>query len=386
MHRLWARILLGPVDLQLRRSLRSLIAGNRLRRPHRRRSDAGGLVGYADTLRHGTGAAVLGAIDVEGGIGAIISELEPVLSFKSVSWRKELASLPSPEEIETRHRAFSALTFEDASLAAIRKAFHYHYQIFPLTQIQIVRENMSELGLYRARWVDPMTTDISRIAAHSYPPKRYCKALGRANRPGRPVFYASENPKSALFEIGAPSDYSRTLIVSQWKLNQPTFKFFPVLPGEGGNCRTGEVQGQWVDAMRAYLMQQQSGKVDSLMRIFDCLSRLYLGNNYPVTSWLADSVLYRNYPKLDAIVYPSIAKRKQGVCFAIRPSVIDGHGFILKKAFAVDNVSIVYTSTDGDMNVTGSNPRIATVKGNQLEWIQVDDQRQLEPEFAGFMA
>jgi len=190
------------------------------------------------------------------------------------------------------------------------------------------RSSLAILGLrslYRA--VRPRSTPVERVEHLRYPPPEIVRRYGRANQPGKSVFYGATEHGTALLEMRP--QVGERFVVSQWELSgtkSPEVRELGLLetlarlrPGLAAMLKSmlvpSQAQGLSVDDLdkhqliRRFLSQQFTREVSPDSE-----------HEYRLSAAIATTLLQGN---TDGVVYASIASVQSGVNVALLPASLD---------------------------------------------------------------
>ncbi len=252
-----------------------------------------------------------------------------------------MANLPSLESIEKSIEVLKAEkwpNFESfKSIDEFKKYFafkfkqHFNHSFLALSNIR--ESNDLELKFFRARPADEIM-DIHSINEYSYPPKELAKK-NRANLPGYPVFYASNNLSTALLETirnNHPETKERKYCVSVWTLKES--KGLIITPFLYGNIQDEDYEMLSETILRHKLPEvlkntDYRNDIESFQKVINYFSDSFINDdekNYSIASFIGHSHIYMpNKLRTDILIYPSIQANKKNVNFAINPITVDTH-------------------------------------------------------------
>jgi hypothetical protein len=307
--------------------------------------------------------------------------MRAVIPFSDSDWRKELSKVPSERELLAQHKAFKKNDFTQLSISSIKAKFFEHYHLFPLYQEILEAQHFNRSGLFRARWIDSRLEDIKNQSNHSYPPPARCASYGRANLPHRPVLYLAEDPWIAILEIGPRPSPNHNLFITRWEVQWPRVRFYPILPGFAAGGSSSEVNEAVRIRMKNWLQHQRSGRVDTLILLSELWSDLFLSDFYEVTGWMSDHVLYRKYPEFDAIVYPSVVKKRHGACFAIPPRFVDEGSIQMVASIGMEVESYLFLTPNERVRMRVVGLSEALPDGKRFNWRPIDNNAFIDRYF-----
>ncbi len=200
--------------------------------------------------------------------------------------------------------------------------------IFPITSTS-VDSTTFPFTFYRLRKFDN-SMNPALISEYSYPPNHLINTYQRANIPGHPVFYCSNDAPTTIFEVLKNQtivSHEDTFFLSEWKFkNDVKIRITPYL---FGNLAPNSPYKLWTDS--SYFQIEKSLKkdfnkveIEGLKHVLEFLSNLFVyENTYTVSSFIAHQHLYADFSlRTDVFVYPSIQTDKYSINFAIHPNVV----------------------------------------------------------------
>lgn len=200
--------------------------------------------------------------------------------------------------------------------------------IFPITSTK-VDSNTFPFTFYRLRRYDK-SMNPALISEYSYPPNHLINSYQRANIPGHPVFYCSNDVSTSIFEVlkNEPKiDPEDVFYLSEWKFkNNLDIRVTPYL---FGNLAQDSPYKLWTEStahqINKLLKKDFSpDQINGFKKVLEYLSNLFVyDNTYTVSSFIAHQHLYANLSlRTDLFVYPSIQTDKYSINFAIHPNVV----------------------------------------------------------------
>ena len=199
---------------------------------------------------------------------------------------------------------------------------------------------------YRARKANEILNQ-NIISEYSFPPTVFCKKPLRANLPFHPVFYATNNAVTAIFETIQDKNFEGQLLaVSRW-IMKDTDPFFiaPFLFSNLSNKHPWaklvfdyKTKGLLDAGVSKEKMEQTAYLLEELTKIF------YNDSDYKISASIAHNLLYstRREINCDVFIYPSIQASGENVNFAVHPN------FVINRLF-IDKIYII--------ELGGFNPR-----------------------------
>lgn len=235
--------------------------------------------------------------------------------------------------------------------------------VIPSLVANYVPEKFNRFLFYRVRMnVDLQKEDLRLLSTYSYPTPQYCANNGRANLKHTSVFYATNSALTAVIE--SKPKVGEVGYLSTWKGNADRdMKAGVLLP------RTLSQENAWyVLAKDIYSFADQHydrlrmNKNNFFHEALDFIADRFVqeASPYPITSWIANSLLYGEAWK-DFIIYPSVANQAFTTNIAIHPYVANRYlQFVKVIRFKVIDMQ-------GE-NFTLSTGRVGELKNNNIEW------------------
>jgi RES domain len=213
----------------------------------------------------------------------------------------------------------SVLSYEEIGRLFYEKAILFQ-QAFGLNP----NEQFNERTFYRARFNLREDEDPNLIRTYSYPPPQACKANGRANLKGKAVFYCAEHAGAAILE-SKPSPGSKGYM-SVWNGNATRpVKYGICLPKSLREENIFRQMAVDIDNFVNTESERFAGdKAEHFTHFFRFIADRFVNESapYPLTSWIANEMLYEGRPK-DYIIYPSAAHFHYSCNLAFHPNGAD---------------------------------------------------------------
>ena len=223
--------------------------------------------------------------------------------------------------------------------------------------------------IYRARYSEP-DTSLNEYSEYIYPPSN--NSFSRIGIPGDIWFYGSDNKIACIAEM-LPFWYNNFELGSSikvsfgfWQIRQPVNVL--VIPDL-------ELKNEIAKAMK---LNERYSEIDR--KFWNYISPYFYEstktnpNIYKLTSALISSLIIRSEltdNKIDGIAYPSVQHREK-TNVALKPSVIDNHQLVFKKAVDMIFNKHKILNTSGLPNYFGpSDEREGTLnrKTQKIEWL-----------------
>lgn len=239
------------------------------------------------------------------------------------------SELPTIGQLKIGFDNIRARDFSDLSYEQVKAIILKEIKLLPTLLIQSGDgKTESGLELYRVRPANEIDSDnrqsVEEISTFSYPPKNKT-TQNRANIRGYPVFYASENAHTAIYEVGLK--VGDEFYVAEWHYNTTHSNLQVLL------LNVDKENEFWYDMARSVMAKldlshkyfTKAGR-NTIKYLYENVGELFLHDNQNLTSVLAHHVLYenRNYKglELDSLIYPSIRKDRTSANFALHPDCV----------------------------------------------------------------
>ncbi len=271
-------------------------------------------------------------------------------------------------------------------IKALDRHFLQNLQLLP-TIVTFADTNTFPFKFYRVRkWTPNFNTSL--ISGYSYPPAEHVKYTQRANLPGSPVFYCSDNPATAIAETVKfldkvnPKD---VYYLSEWKF-KPNLRI-RLSPYIFENINKESFYHVWAEANKTKLRRtlkeaNMEDGYEAFLKIMNFLSNLFIyENSYVVSSYIAHSHLYANHSlRADVFVYPSVQSKLNSVNYAIHPNAV-AEKMELVKIFRISFDSIdKIGEIKYQISAVGRNQDSIIVWNNNLDQ-EVETLKEVFPEF-----
>jgi|GEM_PF-3568604 len=248
--------------------------------------------------------------------------------------------------------------FIDPTLEDVRKAYYKKLTHFPITGIPLGRSAYDKFDIFRARVINEEVEDITKVSTFGAPPPELANG-GRANWPGKPVFYGADRPYGALAELKR-TELGNEFYLSKWNfdLSQTENQYINIGPLLFDNMSSGNPWHVLVEnkenPYQEVINEIGKEKSDSLSHLNCQVSKLFTSPNekhYPITAFIAHQYIYSNAPEdnevsFPIIIYPSVENKLDSCNFAIHPGFVKGY---------------MYPTTFFHVKVTGQSYRDLTI-------------------------
>jgi hypothetical protein len=281
-------------------------------------------------------------------------------------FRRNLESLPSLDAYKEQLTRLKSLDLSGKTIAEVRDIFFDHAGITPFSLNPIPGEAMERLELWRCRRIDETKEDTRLMRTFSYPSAGHSNKVGRANLPGKPVFYGSDSHQAPVFE-SRPED-GEELFLAKWGFrcdrNVHMRIFLPEIIADGNPAR--QLALNFYIGMRRLINSVAPSRVEHIIELFRTIAHIYSTERdpYPISSWLSYETMY-TYNPVDLILYPCFESQLHPCNFAIHPNFIDYYARLLKVA----RVRIKSVSGDGlERKIVMEPLEVGEVIGSRIIW------------------
>lgn len=247
---------------------------------------------------------------------------------------------------------------------------------FPNYLIQSKPKNFPS-GIFRVREITE-STNFNLYAEHSYPPIAFTK-LGRCNFPKHPVFYASNNPVTALSEVVRDSEFKgKKFCISSWEIikSNDTFIFESFLqtslhPNNPFDALAKTLIDKVNEPFENKLTEDQTQGMVEFLKYID--SQFINDDNYSFSASLAHRRIYGKHNFCtDILMYPSVQTLMQGVNLAINPNFVDNH-MRVKRFYIIELQS--FDRQRGQFAITFH--KYGEIKKNVIFWKNIHPEDKL---------
>ena len=237
----------------------------------------------------------------------------------------------SLNDLAERHKAFKAQDWKGRSVSEIAEAFMHCYGELPIVHMRIAAYAIGNRPLHRARWVDPRHEPIGSVDTFCYPRSPFLQVMGRANLSGYPVFYTCGSASSAVREASHARNDGHRLYHSEWRFTDSLpWRIAVMVPPHRVNDGSIAFRKEWDQAIREYVMRHKEGSAEYLMLLYQCITELFLSEEYEVTSWIAHRLM-RELHVAELLVYPSLMADQKDLCHAFHTDPIDEQRVVLDR-------------------------------------------------------
>lgn len=241
----------------------------------------------------------------------------------STLYSSDLENFPDYDIYLEMLKGLEKIDFSNATQKEIETSFLSKTLIIPSTFGIRKKEIFSTEKFYRVRYIND-DENINIIRTYSYPSPTHCTKNGRCNLKGTSVFYCSEDPLTAILET--KPELGKIGYLSEWKaVSNRDLKYGAYLSKEMNE------QSAWHEIVERinnfsdkYYLNNAKTKYLHFKTLNDFVASLFLKEvePYPITSWLANKVLFEELWR-DFILYPSIANHHMTVNLAFHPNIAD---------------------------------------------------------------
>lgn len=232
-------------------------------------------------------------------------------------------------------------------------------------------------GIFRVREMTE-STNFDLYAEHSYPPVAFTK-LGRCNFPKHPVFYASNNPITALAEVVRNEEFKgKKFCISSWEIikSNDTFIFENFLqtslhPKNHFAVLAKALANRVNEPFDIKLPEEQTQGIVEFLKYID--SQFISDENYSFSASLAHRRIYGKHNFCtDILMYPSVQTLMQGVNLAINPNFVDNH-MRVKRFYIIELQS--FDRQSGKFIITFH--KYGEIKKNVIFWKKIHPEDKL---------
>lgn len=249
----------------------------------------------------------------------MLSELNKLRLLSSVQYEMDL---------QTMWRDITNNKYEEHFIEELyfRKAIALPSFIYPIES-----DDFNQLEFFRARSIDSKREDISLISTFSYPPSDFCEDNGRANIANKPVFYCTDHPVTAIYEL-RPA-VGATVYLSIWKsVIDRAIKVSPLISMEMPESN------HWYFLAKE-MSEHFNDKITTEDLLIKFLCKVFKEETkpYSLSSWIANYLIYKN-DKIDGILYESIAGKFLQSNFAFHPNIADQY-LRIDRIYKMENIA-----------------------------------------------
>ncbi len=260
-------------------------------------------------------------------------------------------------------------------------------KIYPCSMLPYNGMGRLPFQFFRVRPVKEIVNPSLRTE-FSYAPIYFSKTQ-RANLYGSPVFYASNDPLTALMEVVRNYKYykdnpNEEYYLSYWRLKDSrkinlSFllngnissenPFYPLVDFQNNNLENILIK----DGLN-------KKQIEGVKLLFEFYSKVFLKDeNYAISSYIADTHLYSDSKyRTDILMYPSLQTDSRSINFAIHPNFVDERMY-LKAVFRLKVDDMKYLNSQiHSMTYTFKNYGI--MKESSLIWRpDMRDSEEFQP-------
>jgi hypothetical protein len=217
----------------------------------------------------------------------------------------------------------ATMKLEEFAYEEIGRIFYERAILFQQTFGINAMEKFNKQRFFRARMNIGANEDIGLIRTFSYPPASFCKENGRANLKGKSAFYCSNQPGTAIIESKPVAGCTGYLSI--WEANTVRdVKYGICLPEN--LCAENEFR-LMADGIHKYIREESTiakDKAEHFQFFHQFIAEKFLNEAepYPLTSWIANEMLYGPHWR-DFIIYPSVANDTVSCNMAFHPNSAD---------------------------------------------------------------
>jgi hypothetical protein len=274
---------------------------------------------------------------------------------------EDINLFPSIEEYKKDLEELKNMDFSNSTQEEIKLAVYGKTKLFQHFAIKVSPTNLNNQTFYRCRYNIPESEDLSIIRTHSYPFPNPSPCNGRANLKGQSVFYCSDDAMAAMFE--ARPKAGDVGYLSVWKpiatKETKVSMFLPV------NLRPDNpwhvVSSHFHTVSKNDYLTNARSKAEHLEYLNYFLWNLFTTENYPITSWIANELLYGRF-NCDAILYPSTLTGQYRCNWAIHPNSAD----LILRLEKVLRFHV--TERNGNKMMIKAGGKLGIMENNKIKW------------------
>ncbi len=282
---------------------------------------------------------------------------------KSFLLPSEQNSFPSISRYKKNLNALLEFDFSNKTFDEINEIYYDNAIILPSAKEKLLPEAFDDFLFYRVRMnIDFGNNDVNLINTYSYPPPSICSKNGRSNIAGTSVFYCSDSPNSAMYEVNPKSGDKGFLSVWKMKIDRPIKlacllpqALKPVNPWSNFNTNVHSDQIKlWIESY------------PNLIEHYHALTS-FIGNayrlketNYFLSSFISKKLLFEDVYN-DFIIYPSISTKETYANMAFHPNFVDNH-MELHKVFQFEIRDIIDNTLAFSIGLVGG------LENGQMKW------------------
>lgn len=255
---------------------------------------------------------------------------------KSFLLPSEERSFPPISRYKKNLKELLEYNFSNKSFDEINDTYYDKAIILPSAKEKLHPDAFNDFLFYRVRInFDYNKNDANLINTYSYPPPSFCKKNGRSNIAGTSVFYCSDSPNSAMYEVNPKLNDTGFLSVWKIKVDRP-IKLACLLP------QTLKPVNPWSRFNTNVHSDQIRLWLESYPRLIEHYNALtaFIGDayrlkdeNYNLSSFISKKLLFEDVYN-DFILYPSISMEETYSNMAFHPNFVDNH-MVLYKTFQI---------------------------------------------------
>lgn len=226
--------------------------------------------------------------------------------------------------------------------------------------------------IYRIRAIDTKSfIDETSISQFRYPPKELAY-LGRCNRDGYQVLYASGDKTTPFYEVKNIKKNDTVVYLTKWKINKNlesvnVYYFFLGIDESADNYASVMASGikESLDNVLKNFSEEQKENFSYGQTLFRELFTSEGDENYHITSAIIHNI-FENARKqgfdIPIVAYPSVAKDKTAVNFVFRKDFVDEHMYL--EEIYKGKLSEL---TDKGVNFTANGK--GKIENEKIEWL-----------------
>ncbi len=251
---------------------------------------------------------------------------------KSFLLPSEERSFPPISRYKNNLKELLEYDFSNKSFDEINDTYYYKAIILPSAKEKLHPDAFNDFLFYRVRIkFDFKINDTNLINTYSYPPPSFCKKNGRSNIAGTSVFYCSDSPNSAMYEVNPKLNDTGFLSVWKIKVDRPIKLacllpqiLKPVNPWSRFNTNVHSDQIRlWLESY-PHLIEHYNALtafIGEAYRLKD--------ENFNLSSFISKKLLFEDVYN-DFILYPSISMEETYSNMAFHPNFVDNYMVLYK--------------------------------------------------------
>lgn len=258
-----------------------------------------------------------------------------------------------------------------------KKMFSRIFMVLP-----IKAELLKSFEIYRARVLsEGEQIDENNISSFSYPPRKINGKLikmGRVNRKGQQVFYGSVDKHTTIIELDSLINLDESVVyISTWGIKNVETGVNMKAIFSGLNVDKDSYSAVFTrmvdNGFKKIFQNIPEPHLENLHYAQKKYQELFTSSGkklYHISSSIAHEIFVRYMKQkvnVPIIAYPSVAKKKESINFAIKKKFVDSHLYLKR----IDKVLITSIKNE-ELNYKGL--RRAIVENDKIKWLNLDVQ------------